>query len=227
MFKRFKWLNRPFGAIIASVSALVGVLLFQKLISLLFFSRIMIPSSWNVPVNETSSLILRSVVLLAFAPFVYVKRSISGISMHRKLDRGLIFMAMLICVSNLIFLWAINNPWRQVAITYTLIVPLTEELLFRGYILGKLKTEFGGFVNMKIGLSWAVIGSALLFGIWHVPNIWVGFSLSMGVLQVFFSIVGGLIFGILREKTGTIYASVLLHIITNAFDPYLRPDLPT
>jgi membrane protease YdiL (CAAX protease family) len=106
-------------------------------------------------------------------------------------------------------------------------VPLTEELLFRGYILGKIKTEFGGFVNMKIGLSWAVIGSALLFGIWHVPNIWAAFSLSMGILQVLFSIVGGLIFGILREKTGTIYVSVLLHIITNAFDPYLRPDLPT
>jgi membrane protease YdiL (CAAX protease family) len=211
-------LNRRLGAVIASVGAFVGVLLFQKALSLLFFSRIVIPSSWNVPVNETASLILRSVVLLTVAPFVYVKRSISGISMHRKLDRGLIFMATLICVSNLLFLWASNNPWRQVATTYTLIVPLTEELLFRGYILGKLKTEFGGFVNMKIGLSWAVIGSALLFGIWHVPNIWTGFSPSTGILQVFFTIVGGLIFGVLREKTGTIYASVLLHMITNAFD---------
>lgn len=127
-------------------------------------------------------------------------------------------MATLICVSNLLFLWA-SNPWRQFAITYTLIVPLTEELLFRGYILGKLNTEFAGFVNTRIGLSWAVIGSALLFGIWHVPNV--------RVFQVLFTIVGGLIFGVLREKTGTIYASVLLHIITNAFDPYLRPDLPT
>ena len=64
MFKGFKWLNRRLGAIIASVIALVGVFLFQKAISLLFFSRIVIPSSWNVPVNETASLILRSVILL-------------------------------------------------------------------------------------------------------------------------------------------------------------------
>ena len=217
--KRMKWLNRRLGPIIASVSAFVGVLLFQKAISLLFFSRIVIPSSWNVPVNETASLFLRSVVLLTVAHFVYLKRSVSGISMHRKLDRGLVFMATLICASNLLFLWASNNPWRQVAITYTLIVPLTEELLFRGYIPGKLKTEFAGFVNKEIGLSWAVIVSAILYGIWHVSN--------MRFFQVFFTIMGGLFFGVLREKTGTIYASVLLHIITNAFDPYLRPDMPT
>lgn len=92
-------MNRRLGAVIVSVSAFVGVLLFQKAISLLFFSRIVIPSSWNVPVNETASLILRSGVLLTVAPFVYIKRTVSGISMHRKLDRGLIFMAALICVS--------------------------------------------------------------------------------------------------------------------------------
>lgn len=74
MFRRFKWLNRRFGAIIASVSAFIDVVLFQKTISLLFFSRIVTPSSWNVPVNEATSLILRSVACMhvtnAFDPYL-------------------------------------------------------------------------------------------------------------------------------------------------------------
>ena len=52
---------------------------------------------------------------------------------------------------------------------WILFVPVTEEILFRGFILGALELAYG-----KV---WAVVGSSLLFGLWHLKN---GFWMSKG-----------------------------------------------
>ena len=79
-----------------------------------------------------------------------------------------------------------------------LVAPLVEELVFRGLL-------FAIFERM-VGLRFAVGATALLFAGLHVPEYWHAWN---HVLMI--SIVG-LVFSLARAKSGSLAASVLLHV---------------
>jgi membrane protease YdiL (CAAX protease family) len=90
---------------------------------------------------------------------------------------------------------------------FFLVTPIAEELLFRGYIFGQLKKMF----------AWPlapVIGSALFFGLHHLQYFSYRPSL-FALFQILYTIILGLIFGRLRQKSGFIYPSLFLHIFIN------------
>ena len=94
-------------------------------------------------------------------------------------------------------------------ITLVVVAPIAEELIFRGYLYGKMREKFSE-VTSEIG---SVIISALLvsvvFGILHMQ--W-----NVGVNVFALSLVACA----LREYTGTIYAGILLHMIKNGLAFY-------
>jgi membrane protease YdiL (CAAX protease family) len=75
--------------------------------------------------------------------------------------------------------------------------PIAEEIFFRGYLYRLLETIAGGW--------FAVIGSAILFGLLHEPSV----RIPVGVL--------GLLFGYLRMRTGGIGSSILVHALHNGW----------
>ena len=84
-------------------------------------------------------------------------------------------------------------------ITYgVLIAPLVEELLFRGFLLPPL--------TRRLGRSLAVVLTALLFGLLHLSD-----PASVPPLVAF-----GLALGGLRQWSGSLGPSVLLHALNNA-----------
>ena len=94
-------------------------------------------------------------------------------------------------------------------LTLVVVAPIAEELIFRGYLYGKMREKFSQ-VTSEI---WSVIISALLvsvvFGIIHMQ--W-----NVGVNVFAMSLVACA----LREYTGTIYAGILLHMIKNGLAFY-------
>jgi membrane protease YdiL (CAAX protease family) len=82
-------------------------------------------------------------------------------------------------------------------IALIILAPLAEELLFRGYLFGKLR-EMGGFWPSAI-LTSAVFGAAHLQ--WNV-------GIDVFVLSLFLCV--------LRERSGSIWAGVLLHGFKNS-----------
>lgn len=74
--------------------------------------------------------------------------------------------------------------------------PIAEELLFRGYLFGKLRQENGFWVSTII--------TSLLFGLVHMQ--W-NVGVDTFVLSIFLCI--------LREKTGSLWTSMLLHGMKN------------
>jgi membrane protease YdiL (CAAX protease family) len=91
-------------------------------------------------------------------------------------------------------------------ITLVVIAPLAEELLFRGYFLGRLGEKLGKWV--------AVLVTALVFGAMHLLGpTETGIVLQWGAAADTFAM--GLVVGILRVLTGSIWAGVLLHSIKN------------
>lgn len=100
-----------------------------------------------------------------------------------------------------------------VLIFYTFFLGPGEEILFRGYIQSRLNEAFGRphlFFGAKWG--WGVIITSLLFGLFHVLNLP---SLYAGEVDLnwwaFTSFFWGLIFGFVREKTGSVVAPAILH----------------
>lgn len=89
-----------------------------------------------------------------------------------------------------------------------------EEIFFRGYIQSRLNLAFGRpyeWKGIKFGVGLFI--TAGLFAFTHIlntANMWLG-DFTMAWWWGTFTFVGGLLFGLLREKTGSIVASGTLH----------------
>ncbi len=77
----------------------------------------------------------------------------------------------------------------------TLVIPVIEELFFRGYLLNRL--NFGG----NSGALFALFASSILFGVLHEN--WI---LAMGA---------GLLFGLLVIKSGKLFDAITAHSVAN------------
>ena len=83
------------------------------------------------------------------------------------------------------------------AFSVSILTPILEELLFRGFILGVLLKCYNNRV--------AIVISAMIFAIVHEP---VAIGMAFG---------GGVIYGWLRVRTGSIVPSMIAHMIWNSF----------
>lgn len=87
-------------------------------------------------------------------------------------------------------------------ITLVVIAPIAEEILFRGYLYGKLR---------KTAPAWlAIVITSLLFGAVHGQ-----WNVAIDVFVL------GVMLSVLREVTGSIWAGILLHMIKNGVAFYL------
>lgn len=77
------------------------------------------------------------------------------------------------------------------------LAPICEEVVFRGAIFGGMKKEGNVFK--------AVMASGLLFGLLH-----------MNINQASYAFVIGILLGFLVEATGSIFSSILFHVLVNA-----------
>jgi membrane protease YdiL (CAAX protease family) len=102
---------------------------------------------------------------------------------------------------------------------YIFFLGLGEELLFRGYIQSRLNIAWGRpFRFFGVNWGWGIVITSLLFGLMHFINV---YSITTGRWQpepwwAFWTFFGGLVLGIVREKTGSIVASTILHGLPQA-----------
>ena len=83
------------------------------------------------------------------------------------------------------------------AFSVSILTPILEELLFRGFILSMLLKCYDNKV--------AIVFSAIIFAVVHEP---IAIAMAFGI---------GLIYGWLRVRTGSIIPSMILHAIWNGF----------
>ncbi len=89
-----------------------------------------------------------------------------------------------------------SGVWTLVALV--VFAPFFEEMLCRGVVLGSLRAKYG------VVIAW--LGSSLFFGVLHIaPQLVVN------------GCIMGLVLGYICLATGSIWASILLHAVNNAF----------
>ena len=81
-------------------------------------------------------------------------------------------------------------------VSIVIAAPIVEEILFRGYVLDAIREIHGDTV--------AVLGSAGLFGLLHIEPYVVGYAA-----------LGGVIYGFVRVKTGSLWPSIVSHMVWN------------
>lgn len=95
-----------------------------------------------------------------------------------------------------------RNGYLLAFTTLVVLAPVAEELLFRGYLYGKLRRH--------VPLYAAIIMTSLLFGAVHMQ-----WNVGINVFALSVVMCG------LREITGSIWAGILLHMIKNAIAFYI------
>jgi membrane protease YdiL (CAAX protease family) len=108
-----------------------------------------------------------------------------------------------------------RTPWDSKGLVNFTVVPVYEELLFRG-ILFTLILAYARHHYTETHSVWiAIIVSALGFGIGHLTNgFYVGWSFA--VFQMLYATLFGLLAGYNRARTESVIAPVLLHALMNA-----------
>lgn len=89
-----------------------------------------------------------------------------------------------------------ESPFLVQLLGLGVLVPLAEELTYRGMLYRRLR-EY-------IGAPWAIISSAVVFGILHG-----------NLVQLVYAGVTGVLLAWLYERTGTLKAPVVLHLVIN------------
>lgn len=97
------------------------------------------------------------------------------------------------------------------AITGGLIVPFTEEVLFRGLLQGGIER----IAAEGRAISWlSIVATASIFGLLHWPGLY-GQKTPLAPLIVLSAFVSGLLFGYMRDRLRTIVPGMALHALGN------------
>jgi uncharacterized protein len=94
-------------------------------------------------------------------------------------------------------------------------VPLVEEIAWRGIFFAALLAVLRRFLpDETSGIAAAVI-SGICFGLLHSTNALFGYPLAFVALQTVNATVWGVVYGIARAKTGSVYPPILFHAAMN------------
>jgi membrane protease YdiL (CAAX protease family) len=101
------------------------------------------------------------------------------------------------------------------ALSQILVVALPEELFFRGYLMSRLEERWPSRRRLwGASVGWPLLISSLLFGLGHFL---VDFQPAR--LAVFFP---ALVFGWMRQRTGSLAPAALFHALCNLFSDVLH-----
>lgn len=106
------------------------------------------------------------------------------------------------------------RPFNGRSATMWVTSPAAQELIFLGYLYGRLERVFPGYVHAHIPVAKALVLTSLFFGFWHAPGLFY-FPVGYALFQLFYTGVLGMIPGLSRQWTGSIYYAVLTHSAVN------------
>ena len=193
------------------IIVLIGTLLISNILAPIF------QSIFNVFVSAELSLYISSFLAAIIVAILYIY-----IFKFKKLFNFSNFKLALILGSPAILQVISNLIDPAFAVPTSIIVLVTviiggissgilEEVIFRGVVISYLMKMFKGS-NVIIPV---VIGSALLFGILHILNVFAGAPLDISILQFFSAFSFGIIFAAVYLRTGNLWASIILHALNN------------
>lgn len=190
--------------------------------------NLVLPGAWYVPANLIVG--LAAVATARWAGLDAGELGMGRAQLGRGLGHGAVAMGLVAVVLGIGLLlpgldaWFADDVvaddstperWFVALVRIPLGTAVFEELLFRSAVIGLLARWRG--------VGAALLGSSVLFGLWHVVPAWEGSSGPLpgliasvaGIVVV--TTVAGLLFGVLRLRSGSVVAPMMAHTATNSF----------
>lgn len=163
---------------------------------------------WPVSYRNLIDVILITIVGL-FLLFVAIKTSKVIINKNNSIARYAFLILPILAAVTMIAIPTFGMPpLSQLTailafISFVVFVGAGEEILFRGFFQSRLNEVFGR-PYWTFGVSWGpgLVISAVLFSMYHLGHV-------IPVLAL--ALMGGLVYGFIREKTGSIVAPIVIH----------------
>lgn len=210
-----EYLIQKYGTDMEAMSAFVADAENKWIITEYALERAM---DYVVHAEALAALITIPILLLMFRRDK-IRRKIAGVMQQQKKKAALVQYSWIILVSatlcialnNLIFISDLasysesyqqtmeslyNAPIALQLLTLGILVPVCEELVFRGLMFNRVK-EYGGYKS-------AMFFTTFVFAVLH-----------MNFVQMIYAAIMGLLFAFLYEKYGSFKAPVLAHISAN------------
>jgi len=196
----------------------IRILLSQKLLSFLEKTNLTIDT-----VSMAAMVFLTLVILFAAKELEVSFSFLPEIRTSRqKKIYGIITAVVLLLIASTVFVTRDASTGAVLTLLYsTIVTPVFEELIFRGYVWNALresgKSEFQTYIF-----------STILFALWHLGYadvIWLKISLLgtgenllfIMLMKVAVGLFFGIIVGFVRYKTKSTYAAMLMHAAMNVF----------
>ena len=162
------------------------------LLLILFYFLLKREDLWcfNEPNVMQTPLLFKSIAIILGVCFVYLQIPLYHI--YDLFDRGITFDGCFVPEKFDFEFWMLPRILAGV-----ILVPIVEELFFRGYLLKRLLDKHSAVI--------AILVSTLLFALIHLPD----------YIQAFNASVGGIVAGILYFKSKRIVIPILFHITWN------------
>jgi len=158
--------------------------------------------------------------LFTFVGIIVAKKKDISLSIFPQKNK-LVYAAATIIILILIILTPIITEKTLFAITTlvssTIITPIFEELIFRGYVWNKLEEKFDKKFTVYVVTT-------LLFAFWHIGYIdTILFKVDINnvpfvmLMKVITGLCFGIVLGAVRYKTRNCWSTILLHSLMNIF----------
>lgn len=91
------------------------------------------------------------------------------------------------------------------------LVGMNEEVLMRALVLNVLREKYG---ETKAGVKRAVLLSAFIFGLIHLPNLFFMSPVTV-VVQAVNAASAGVLFAVIYLKSGNLWANIIIHMVVD------------
>lgn len=123
----------------------------------------------------------------------------------------LVWIPTLIIPISILFEFGIKLPDSFIGITILLMsafgVAANEEIIFRGIFMNAF---------MKRSIFQAVIIPAGIFGLLHLPNLFLGTDIKFSIFQTCWAFIGGIALGAMRIRNNSLIPVILFHFLVDA-----------
>jgi membrane protease YdiL (CAAX protease family) len=111
-----------------------------------------------------------------------------------------------------------EQPFAKASWSFWVIGPPAEDLIFSGFLYGRLRLSFTGQIHPRVPIHTALFVTAWLFSFWHAPML--AQSVGYGLFQMLYTFVGGTFVGLIRQWTGSVLYGMMSHMAVNAIACY-------
>ena len=126
----------------------------------------------------------------------------------------LLFCGLPILLTAVVYPLLPTRPFGREHMGIWLISPLAQDLVFPGYLYGRLEPLLPSRLHRRVPIRRALVVTSALFSLWHLPNL-LAIPAGFVAFQLCYTFLGGILVGLTRQWTGSMLYITLSHMAVN------------